>query len=110
MANKLSAANAAVVTKLPTLAELASQASASVDTLTFNISNVEVKMSSTGNCGFRATCDDGTVVTFWSSNMDEVVEQLDDNGNYRVLPGTKISDRDGGLISDEKSRQGGFWK
>ena len=108
MANKLPAAKAApAVTKLPTLADLASQASASVDTLSFNISNVEVKMSKTGNTGFRATCDNGEVVTFWSSNMDQVVEMLDDNGNYRVLPGTRVSD-DGGLIPKD-ARQGGFW-
>jgi hypothetical protein len=108
MGNKLAAKAAPQVTALPTLADLASQASSAVDTLTFNISNVEVKMSSTGNCGFRATCDDGTVVTFWSSNMDQVVEMIDDNGNYRVLPGTRVAE-DGGLI-DKDARQGGFWK
>lgn len=107
MSNKLTAAKAAPVAKLPTLAELAAQASNAVDTLTFNIENVEVKMSKTGNTGFRATCDNGTVVTFWSSNMDQVVELLDDKGNYRVLPGTRVAD-DGGLI-DKDARQGGFW-
>ena len=107
MSNKLTAAKAAPVAKLPTLADLASQASASTDTLTFNISDVEVKMSKTGNTGFRATCSDNTVITFWSSNMDQVVELLDDNGNYRILPGTRVSD-DGGLIPKD-ARQGGFW-
>jgi hypothetical protein len=107
MSNKLTAAKAAPVTKLPTLAELASQVSAATETLTFNIENVEVKASKTGNTGFRATCDNGTVITFWSSNMDQVVELLDNNGNYRVLPGTRTSD-DGGLIPKD-ARQGGFW-
>ena len=107
MSNKLTAAKAAQVAKLPTLAELAAQASASVDTLTFNIENVDVKLSSTGNTGFRATCDNGTVITFWSSNMDQVVEQLDDNGNFRVLPGTRVAD-DGGLIRKDAPK-GGFW-
>jgi len=107
MANKLTAAKAAPQLAKPTLADLAAQASASVDTLTFNIENVEVKMSKTGNTGFRATCDDKTVITFWSSNMDQVVEQLDNNGNYRVLPGTRVAE-DGGLIPKDAS-QGGFW-
>ena len=100
-------ANNSLVAKLPTLAELAAQASAKVDTLTFNISDVEVKMSKTGNTGFRATCSNGQTVTFWSSNMDQVVEQIDDNGNYRVIPGTRLSD-DNGLIPKDAS-QGGFW-
>lgn len=107
MSKNLAAAKAAQVAKLPTLADLAAQASASTDTLTFNISDVEVKMSKTGNTGFRATCSDNTVITFWSSNMDQVVELLDDNGNYRLVPGTRVSD-DGGLIPKD-ARQGGFW-
>lgn len=107
MSNKLTAAKAAPQLAKPTLADLAAQASASVETSTFNIENVEVKTSKTGNTGFRATCDNGQVITFWSSNMDQVVELLDNNGNYRVLPGTRISD-DGGLIPKD-ARQGGFW-
>jgi hypothetical protein len=107
MANKLTAAKAAPQLAKPTLADLATQASASVETLQFNIENVEVRVSKTGNTGFRATCDNDTVITFWSSNMDQVVEQLDNEGNYRVLPGTRVSD-DGGLIPKD-ARQGGFW-
>lgn len=107
MSNKLSAPKGAAPLAKPTLADLAAQASASVATSTFNIENVEVKMSTTGNTGFRATCDNGTVITFWSSNMDQVVELLDNNGNYRVLPGTRVAD-DGGLIPKD-ARQGGFW-
>ena len=107
MDKELTAAKAAPVTKLPTLAELASQVSAATETLTFNISNVEAKASKTGNTGFRATCDNGTVITFWSSKMDQVVELLDNNGNYRVLPGTRISE-DGGLIHKD-AKKGGFW-
>jgi hypothetical protein len=107
MSKITAAANAAPKLAKPTLSDLAAQASASVETSQFNIENVEVKTSKTGNTGFRATCDNGTVITFWSSNMDQVVELLDNNGNYRVLPGTRISD-DGGLIPKD-ARQGGFW-
>jgi len=75
--------------------------------LTFNISDVEAKASKSGNVGFRVTTDQGRVVTFWSSNMDAVVEALDDDGNHQVIPGTRIAD-DGGLIPKDAS-QGGFW-
>jgi hypothetical protein len=78
-----------------------------LDQLTFNISSVEAKASKSGNVGFRVTTDQGRVVTFWSSNMDAVVEALDDDGNHQVIPGTRIAD-DGGLIPKDAS-QGGFW-
>lgn len=78
-----------------------------LDQLTFNISSVEAKASKSGNVGFRVTTDQGRVITFWSSNMDAVVEALDDDGNHQVIPGTRIAD-DGGLIPKDAS-QGGFW-
>ena len=78
-----------------------------LDQLTFNISDVEAKASKSGNVGFRVTTDQGRVVTFWSSNMDAVVEALDDDGNHQVIPGTRIAD-DGGLIPKDAS-QGSFW-
>ena len=75
--------------------------------LTFNISSVETKVSKTGKVGFRATTDQGTVVTFWSSNMDQVVEPTDDNGNFRVVPGTKVS-QEGSLIDKDAAKD--FWE
>ena len=75
--------------------------------LTFNISSVETKVSKTGKVGFRATTDQGTVITFWSSNMDQVVEPTDDNGNFRVVPGTKVS-QEGSLIDKDAAK--GFWE
>jgi len=39
--------------------------------------------------------------------MDQVVEALDDAGNYQVIPGTRVAD-DGGLIPSG-SKPGGFW-
>lgn len=75
--------------------------------LTFNISSVETRVSKTGKVGFRATTDQGTVVTFWSSNMDQVVEPTDDNGNFRVVPGTKVSP-EGSLIDKDAAK--GFWE
>ena len=74
--------------------------------LTFNISSVETKVSKTGKVGFRATTDQGTVVTFWSSNMDQLVEPTDDNGNFRVVPGTKVS-QEGSLIPKDSAKR--FW-
>ena len=92
------------VTKLQLLAK---QALGQLEQPTFNIAKVEAKASRTGNVGFRVTTDQGRVITFWSTNMDAVVEALDDNGNFRVVPGTRIAD-DGGLIPKDAS-QGGFW-
>lgn len=86
---------------------LAKQALGQLDTLTFNISSVEAKASKTGNVGFRVTTDQGRVVTFWSSNMDQVVEAVDESGNFQIIPGTRLAD-DGGLIPKDSS-QGGFW-
>lgn len=86
---------------------LAKQALGQLDTLTFNISAVEAKASKTGNVGFKVTTDQGRTVTFWSSNMDAVIEAVDDAGNHQVIPGTRIAD-DGGLIPKDAS-QGGFW-
>lgn len=86
---------------------LAKQALGQLDTLTFNISAVEAKASKTGNVGFKVTTDQGRTVTFWSSNMDAVVEATDDAGNFQVIPGTRLAD-DGGLIPKDAS-QGGFW-
>jgi len=92
------------VTKLQLLAK---QALGQLDQPTFNIANVEAKASRTGNVGFKVLTDQGRVITFWSSTMDTVVEALDDNGNFRVIPGTRMAD-DGGLIPKDAT-QGGFW-
>ena len=76
---------------------------------TFNLKNVETKPSKTGNVGFKATLDSGKVVTFWSSNMDKVVEvENEAKGDYRIKPGTQITE-DGSLIPSD-SASNGFWK
>jgi hypothetical protein len=76
--------------------------------LSFNIENVETKVSKSGNVGVRAECTNGTIITFWSTNMDQVVEAIDDNGTYQVIAGTKVLD-DGSLIPSEKASTGKFW-
>jgi hypothetical protein len=98
------------VTSLQLLAEQAKKAqlSSGHEDMTFNISSLETKVSKTQNVGFRVTTDQGQQITFWSSNMDQVVEALDDAGNYQVIPGTRVAD-DGGLIP-AGSKPGGFWK
>lgn len=74
---------------------------------TFNIDACETKVSKLNNVGFRAVLADGSTVTFWSSNMDRVVEAIDDNGNFRIITGTTITD-DGSLIPKD-SASSGFW-
>lgn len=66
--------------------------------LTFSIANVESKMCKTGDrqMAFRATCDDGTVVTFFESTAEAVLEEIAE-GKFRVKPGVDVA-KDGGLI------------
>ena len=106
MANTTNAALAAM-----SFSEIAKQAQLNSEScLTFNKVNMEIRNAeTTGNVGFRVTTDQGQVITFWSSNVDQVVEELDNNGNCRVLPGTGIS-KDGGLIPADRVSTGGFWK
>ena len=76
--------------------------------LTFNIKNVEIKPSKTGNVGYRATCDNGKVVTFWDTTMDEVVEEVNAlKGEYAVKPLVTVTE-DGSLIAPGKGSNG-FW-
>ena len=78
--------------------------------LTFFTKDCEFKASTkNSNVGVRVTTASGKVVTFWSSNADEVVELIDEKtGQYSVMEGTRIAD-DGGLIP-ASAKSGGFWK
>ena len=76
------------------------------DLQTFNIKNVEVKPTKTGNVGYRVTTDQGKVISFWQSNMDRVIEAIDED-NFRVIPGTSFAE-DGGCIPRD-AVSGGFW-
>jgi hypothetical protein len=98
-----------------TLQQLAQQALSKLNQLTFNISKVASVPTSTGNVSFKVETTEGKVITFWSSNMDEVVEPTDNEGNYRVIPGTRLAEetlKDGtpalGLIP-KGSAKGGIW-
>jgi len=98
-----------------TLQQLAQQALSKLNQLTFNISSVASVPTSTGNVSFKVETAEGKVITFWSSNMDEVVEPTDDKGNYRVVPGTRLAEetlKDGtqafGLIP-KGAAKGGIW-
>ena len=98
-----------------TLQQLAQQALGKLNQLTFNISKVDSVPTSTGNVSFKVETEEGKIVTFWSSKMDEVVEPTDDKGNYRVVPGTRLAAetlKDGtaafGLIP-KGSAKGGIW-
>lgn len=74
--------------------------------LTFSIENVKAKPSLSGKVGFKAVCDDETVITFWSSNIDSVVDEIAE-GKFRVKPGVQVA-KDGGLIPADKQGKG-FW-
>lgn len=92
---------------LASLVSLKDKALESAGLLTFSIENIEAKPSKTGNVGFRATCDTGESITFWDSTADAVIDEIAP-GKFRLKPGVTIA-RDGGLISAEASRNGGFW-
>ena len=91
------------------LKDLGKKALSNLKSLTFKIENVESKASPiTGNVGFRVETDEGKTITFWLSNMDEVVELTDAaTGLYTVIPGTRVA-ADGGLIP-ASAKAGGFW-
>lgn len=81
--------------------------------LTFNINDVESKVSKHGNVGYRVTCTNGQVITFFANNkegvyqLDELIEAIDNDGTHRVLAGVRLSD-DGSLIP-KNAKSGGFW-
>lgn len=90
------------------LVNLAKVALATLGTLTFNVKNVETKASKGGNVGFKATTDQGKVITFWQSNMDLVVQAVEGKDDqFEVIPGTQITE-DGALIP-KGSATTGFW-
>lgn len=96
-------------TKPLTLLDLVTKAKESAVQLTFNIADLETKVSSNGNVGMRVKLSSGQTVTFWASNMDDVVKAVDEaKGIYGVIPGTRIA-TDGGLIP-ANAATGGFWK
>lgn len=79
-------------------------------TLTFDARNVEFRDTKTGkNVGVRVKTDQGKVITFWSSNADEVTEHIDgaEPHVFRVVPGTQVLE-DGSLIPGD-SKAKGFW-
>ena len=86
----------------------------SVSGLTFTVTDIQMgDRSKSGNYGFRATCANGTKISFWASSMESVVEETSE-GNFRVLPGVRFpkeADKDGyfGLIPED-AEQGGYWK
>ena len=92
--------------KFASLISVKENALQSAGLLTFSVENVEAKPASTGQAGFKAICDDGTVITFWESTADNVLDEIAD-GKFRVKPGVQVA-ADGGLIPAE-SKGKGFW-
>lgn len=80
------------------LTSLKEKALESAGLLTFSIENVESKICKTGErqMAFRATCDNGDVVSFFESTADLVLDEIAD-GKFRVKPGVDVA-KDGGLI------------
>jgi len=91
---------------MSSLQSLAETALENAGLLTFSIENVKAKASTTGKVGYKAVCDDETVITFWSSNIDSVVDEIAE-GKFRVKPGVQVA-KDGGLIPADKQSKG-FW-
>lgn len=91
---------------LTSLIALKEKALESAGLLTFSIENIEAKPATTGQVGFRATTDDGQVITFWESTADSVIEEVTP-GRFRVKPGVDIA-KDGGLIPANSGNKG-FW-
>lgn len=90
------------------LLNLKAAALKSVETLTFKIGDVETKVAKTGKVGFKATCANGKVITFWDSTMEKVVEATNTaETEFRVKPGVNILE-DGGLIPAD-AQSTGFW-
>lgn len=91
------------------LRELGVQAlKAITEELTFNLKDVEVRASKTGNVGYRVKTDQGKVITFWDSTMDEVIVETNaTRGDYAVAPGVTVTE-DGGLIP-KGTQANGFW-
>lgn len=85
-----------------------------VNGLTFKLADLEIgDPSKSGNIGFRVTCDNGKQISFWSSTMEDVVEETE-VGVFRVKPKVRIAetaDEFGyhGLIPAD-AEQGGYWK
>lgn len=93
---------------LSSLVALKDKALESAGLLTFSVENIEVgKISKSGQVGFRATCDNGDIVTFWESTADGVIDEIAP-GKFRLKPGVDIA-RDGGLIPAESRNKGGYW-
>ena len=85
-----------------------------VNGLTFKLADLEVgEPSKSKKVGFRVTCDNGKPISFWSSTMEDVVEETSE-GVFRVRNDVRIAetpDRFGyfGLIPAD-AEQGGYWK
>lgn len=74
--------------------------------LTFLKSNVEGRASKNGNVGFRVETEQGKTITFWKSNMDLVVEAINED-TLRVIPGTQILEN--GSLIPRTAIAGDFW-
>lgn len=63
---------------------------------TFAAVNVEVKATKNGNLGYRVMTSKGRQVTFWDSNMQDIVEFLDAD-TMQLKAGVRVLD-DGSCI------------
>ena len=86
---------------------------------TFNIKDVETKVSKNGNIGYRVTCTNGTVISFFHYSVDKetreiaeeqlhnLIDPIDNNGTFQVLAGCKILDN--GSVLPLGTKSGSFW-
>ena len=84
------------ISKLTQLAAKAVE-NANPDKLTFKLADLESVVTRNQKVSFRVTLSNGTTVTFWSTNMAELVTELPDGLTCQLLPGVEILEN-GNLI------------
>lgn len=99
------------MSNLKKLQDLAAKAKAAVQTenLSFPVTSLEAKATESAipKVNFRATLTNGKVVTFWESNMAELVEPSADGNSFLLKAGVTILE-DGALIPPG-SKWAGVW-
>ena len=78
--------------------------------LSFNFNDVEMKLTK-NNTAYRVVCSNVETITWFESykegfTCDDIVEEIDDNGNMRVIHGVTVSPS-GSLIP--AGMQGSVW-
>ena len=76
--------------------------------LTFNFDKVDIKLTK-NNTAYRVVCSNGQTIKWFESyedgtTCDDLVEEIDDDGNMRVIHGVTVSPTNGALFAPSMSR------